>query len=100
MPMFLDSPQWSRAAIPVHSSGERCGLAAVGHVELGEDVADMQRGRLLADEESAGDRTVGCTLHQQVQNVLLAWGEAVQWAGLLVRGIREWDTVPAGLGHR
>ena len=55
-------------------SGGRC-LHTGGHAQLGEDVADMDAGRLLADEEGIGDLLVRPAHRHQAQDFKLPRGK-------------------------
>ena len=56
---------------------DRRGLGAAGGVELAEDVGDVDRDGLGADEELLGDLAVGPALGDQREDLALARGERV-----------------------
>ena len=54
-----------------------CGrLAATGHAELGEDVGDVEAGRLLGDEQRLADLPVRPPLGDEGEDLGLARGKA------------------------
>src|ERR687897_1668247 len=55
--------------------GDRDGLGAAGGSELGQDVRDVDAGRLLRDEQLLTDLAVGETFGEQDEHLTLAGGE-------------------------
>ena len=55
--------------------GYRAGFAAVGHLELGEDVCHVDARRFLGDEQGLGDPPVGEALGQEFEYLAFARGE-------------------------
>ena len=55
---------------------DRRGLATAGHAQLGQDVRDVDAGRLRADEQLVGDLAVRAPGRHQGQHLALAWAQA------------------------
>jgi hypothetical protein len=49
------------------AAGYRAGFAAVGHLELGQDVRHVDAHRLLGDEQGLGDPPLGAALGQEFE---------------------------------
>jgi len=58
------------------ATGNRAGFAAVGHLELGEDVRRVDAQRLLSDEQGLGYPPVGEAHGQEFERLALERGEA------------------------
>jgi hypothetical protein len=63
------------------ATGYRAGLAAVGHLELSEDVRHVDARRLFGDEQAPGDPPVGEALGQEFEYLAFARGEAGRCPG-------------------
>ena len=61
--------------------GQQRGLGAVGHAELGEQVAHVGLDRLLRDAEFQGDPLVGVAEGDQLKDLALAAGELLDGVG-------------------
>src|SRR5204862_3214853 len=55
---------------------DRGGLDPTRHAELGEDVADVDTDRLLADEQSLADLAIRAALRDQGEDLALPWRQA------------------------
>jgi hypothetical protein len=58
------------------AAGYRAGFAAVGHLELLEDVRHVDAHRLLGDEQAVGDPPVGEALGEEFEDLAFARGQA------------------------
>ena len=66
-------PRRGHEAVP---DGCGSGSPAAGHPEFVEDMGDVDRGRLLADEEGLPDLAVRAAIHEEGEDLTLAGGEA------------------------
>src|SRR5690242_1260643 len=65
-------------AVGLELRGEGGGLRAAAHAELGEDVRDVVLDRLLGQEEALADLPVGQALADELQDVPLLLGQALE----------------------
>src|SRR5918995_1823237 len=76
--------------------GVDSGLGPVGEVQLGEYVADVILGRLLADEQAARDLGVAQPLRDQLEHLELPVGEVVEYVWLAAPGSVQLPHHPRG----
>ena len=74
-----------RSAEQTLATRDRRGLGATGGVELAEDVGDVHRDGLGADEELAADLAVAAPLGDQGEDLGLARRQAGAWSGTVAR---------------
>ena len=85
----------------VQTEAVRCGgrLGSGVHAQFGQDVGDVDAGRLAADEQGLGDLAVGAAGGHQAEHLQLAGGEAGGGgAGLAGRFDAEVEPAPAAEG--
>jgi hypothetical protein len=63
------------------ATGNRAGFAAVGHLELFEDMCHVDARRLLCDEQGLGDPPVGEALGQEFEHLAFTRREAGRFPG-------------------